>query len=144
YARLVHLDYFKAAQLGEMAYPLEAPAESLGAGAERSLVELVAVDNDTLLAVEGIALPGGGRLKKALTELYLVELAGATDISGIESLQGLSEGEGFVPVSKTFIADNQSLGGLREIPFKAATFGPMIDETRASLIMVSDNGLDQY
>lgn len=144
YTRLVHLDYFKANQLGEMAYALEAPSEEYGAGAERSLVELVAVDNDTLLAVESIALPGEGRVKKARTELYLVELAGATDITSVPSLAGLSAGSDFTPVAKTFIGDNDSLGGLREIPFKAATFGPMMDETRASLIMVSDNGLDQY
>lgn len=144
YVRLVHLDYFEAGQLGEMAYALEAPSEEYGAGAERSLVELVAVDNDTLLAVESIALPGTSRVKKARTELYLVELAGASDISGMESLAGKAAGTDFTPVSKTFVADNDTMGGLREIPFKAATFGPMIDEERASLIMVSDNGLDQY
>jgi len=141
YARLIHLNYFKGEQLSEMAYPLEAPTAE---GSERSLVELVAVNDDTLLAVESIALPSEGRAKKARTELYLVKLADASDISNIESLKGLKAGSDFVPVTKSLIADNDSLGGLREIPFKAATFGPMIDDTHASLIMVSDNGLDQY
>ncbi len=141
YVRLMHLEYFKGKQIGEMVYPLSAPTIE---GSERSLVELVAVDNDTLLAVESIALPSEGRIKKALTELYLVELAGASDVSQIPSLKGLNAGSDFTPVTKTFIADNQSMGGLSEIPFKAATFGPMIDDQRASLIMVSDNGLDQY
>ena len=146
YARLVHLDYFKADQLGEMAYPLEAPdAEKYGKTSERSLVELVAVDNDTLLAVENVTLPEGkGRFHKARTELYLVELAGASDISEIDSLKGLEAGKDFTPVTKTFIGDNDTLGGLRELPFKAATFGPMIDDERASLVMLSDNELDQY
>ena len=145
YSRLVHLDYFKANQISEMAYPLEAPdAEKYGEGAERSLVELVAVNNETLLAVESIALPGTSRVKKAITELYLVTFDDATDITELQSLKGLSAGSDFTPVTKTFLADNESLGGLREIPWKAATFGPMIDDTRASLIMVSDNGLDQY
>lgn len=144
YARLVQLDYFKANQLNEMAYPLEEPGDDAPEGAERSLVELVAVDNDTLLAVESIGVPHNGRVKKARTELYLVELADASDITGIESLSGLNAGSDFTPVTKTFIGDNDTLGGLRELPFRAATFGPMIDDERASLILVSDNGLDQY
>ena len=90
------------------------------------------------------ALPGTSRVKKAITELYLVTFDDATDITELQSLKGLSAGSDFTPVTKTFLADNESLGGLREIPWKAATFGPMIDDTRASLIMVSDNGLDQY
>ena len=49
-----------------------------------------------------------------------------------------------MPVKKTFIGDNDTLGGLRELPYKAATFGPMIDDERASLVMLSDNGLNQY
>ncbi len=141
FTRLIHLEYFKGVQLSEMAYPLEAPTAE---GSERSLVELVAINNDTLLAVESVALPSEGRIKKARTELYLVKLAGASDISDLESLKGLKAGSDFEPVTKSFIADNESMGGLREIPFKAATFGPMIDDHRASLIMVSDNGLDQY
>ena len=145
YTRLIHLDYFKADQLDEMAYPLEAPDAKYGENAERSLVELVAVDNDTLVAVENITMPESKkRFHQARTELYLVELEGASDISDVESLEGLEAGTDFVPVKKTFIADNDTMGGLRELPFKAATFGPMIDDERASLVMLSDNGLNEY
>ncbi len=145
YTRLVHLDYFKADQLGEMAYALEAPDAKYGEKAERSLVELVAVNNDTLVAVESITMPEStSRQHQARTELYLVELTGASDISELESLKGLDAGNDFVPVKKTFIGDNDTLGGLRELPYKAATFGPMIDDERASLVMLSDNGLNQY
>lgn len=145
YTRLIHLDYFKADQLDEMAYPLEAPDAKYGEKSERSLVELVAVNDNTLVAVESITMPESkNRFEKARTELYLVELDGASDITALDSLKGLEAGKDFVPVKKTFIADNDSMGGLRQVPFKAATFGPMIDDERASLVMLSDNGLNEY
>lgn len=144
HVRLMELDYFSAKQVKEFAYPLAEPDSRFGEGTERGLVELVAVDNDTLLALESISIPSDLRGGKAWTEIYLVELAGASDISGIESLKGLSAGSDFTPVTKTLLGDNESLGGLREIPFRAMTFGPMIDDSRASIVLVSDNGLDQY
>lgn len=144
HTRLVRLDYFDAEPLGEMAYPLEAPSESFGEGAVRSLVDFVALDDDTLLAVENIEVPSDNRIREVTTELYLVELGGATDIRGTERLADLEAGADFTPVSKTFLADNESLGGLRKSPFRAVTFGPMFEDGRASILLVSDNDLDQY
>ena len=144
YARLLHLDYFKAIQLGELAYPLEEPGADEGEGAVRSLVDLVAVDDDTLLAIESVEVPAAGRLRDVTTELYLVELSGATDIMDVASLSGLASGTDFVPASKTFLGDNESMGELRRVPFRGATFGPMFEDGRASIILISDNDCDQY
>ncbi|PHQ82868.1 MAG: hypothetical protein COB69_00455 [Phycisphaera sp.] len=144
YARLLHLDYFKANQIGEMAYPLEEPDADEGEGAVRSLVDLVAVDEGTLLAIENIEVPATGRIRDVTTELYLVELGGATDIMGTESLANLVAGTDFVPVTKTFLGDNESMGELRRVPFRGMTFGPMFEDGRASIILISDNDCDQY
>ncbi|GAB5496587.1 MAG: hypothetical protein Phyf2KO_16670 [Phycisphaerales bacterium] len=140
YTRLIHLDYFKANQIGEMAYPLEEPSDS----AVRSLVDLVAVDEDTLLAVENIEIPSDKRIRDVTTELYLVELGEASDIMGVESLSGLTAGEDFTPVSKTFLGDNETLGGLRRAPYRGVTFGPMFEDGRASIVLISNNDCDQY
>lgn len=142
YTRLIHLDYFEANQIGEMAYPLEEPGE--GEGAIRSLVDFVAVDEDTLLAVENIEIPTDKRIRDVTTELYLVELADATDIMGVESLRDLEAGTDFTPVSKTFLGNNETLGGLRRAPFRGVTFGPMFNDGRASILLISDNDCDQY
>jgi hypothetical protein len=144
YLRLLHLDYFKATQLDEMAYPLEEPGAEAGEGAVRSLVDLVAVDEDTLLAIENVEVPATGRIRDVTTELYLVELAGASDIMGMDSLAGLESGADFVPVTKTFLGDNETMGGLRRAPFRGATFGPMFEDGRASVVLISDNDCDQY
>lgn len=143
YARLVRLDYKSADPISELAYPLEEPPASAPEGARRSLVELVAVDDHTLLAVESIEAPKTGRLRHAITELYLVDLKGATNITSLDSLRGLEPGKDFVPVSKTFIGDNDSMG-LPDYPFAAAAFGPMLKDGRALLVLASDNDFDQY
>lgn len=140
YTRLIHLDYFKANQIGEMAYPLEEPSD----GAIRSLVDFVAVDEDTLLAVENIEVPSEKRIRDVTTELYLVELGDASNIMGVQSLAGMTAGEDFTPVTKTFLGDNESFGGLRRSPYRGVTFGPMFKDGRASIVLISDNGCDQY
>lgn len=144
YVRLLHLDYFEANQISEMAYPLEEPGEGEPEGAVRSLVDFVAVDEDTLLAIENIEVPDSGRIRDVTTEFYIVELDGASDIMDKDSLAGLEAGADFTPVSKTFIGDNASLGDLRRAPYRGVTFGPMFEDGRASVFLISDNDCDQY
>ena len=67
-------------------------------------------------------------------QIYLIDTAGATDVSGFASLAGQS----YTPVTKTLLFDLDSL----KIPLdniEGITFGPTLENGRRSLILVSDN-----
>ena len=139
--RLVHFDYWTATTKRELVYMLEEPPAGAPDNAERSLVELIAVDQDTLLAIESIMVPDQGRSPRAQTELYLVELAGATDVHGIESLS--DPDVEYTPVSKRKVADTQSLG-IRDARYNAGAFWHTLDDGRQVLVIASDNENDTY
>jgi hypothetical protein len=140
FVRLVALDYWSASAQAEYAYALAPVPETAPAGAERSLVELIAVDQDTLLSVESVMVPGQRRSPKAWTEVYLVELAGATDVTGEASL---ASGAGVTPVSKRLLGDTASLG-LRDVRYNAGAFWYTLEDGSQGLVLASDNGNDQY
>jgi hypothetical protein len=138
--RLVHLDYWTAKAIREYAYPIAEPGPDAPEGAVRSLVELIAVDQDTLLSIESVMVPDQGRSPRATTELYMVELAGATDVTVTASL---AESSSFTPVAKRLIADTASLG-IKDLRYNAGAFWHKIDNNRFGLVLVTDNGNDQY
>ena len=108
------------------------------------LVELLAIDDTTLLALErgfvaSTEKPGEGR---CTIRLFSVTLSGATDVSTLESLKGHPE---IVPLKKTLVLDLSKAQGLsRELAptlenFEGMTFGPRLPDGRASLVLVSDD-----
>jgi hypothetical protein len=108
------------------------------------LVELLAIDDTTLLALErGFVAskekPGESR---CTIRLFSVTLSGATDVSTLESLKGHRE---IVPLKKTLVLDlSQAQGLSRELAptlenFEGMTFGPRLPDGRASLVLVSDD-----
>ena len=112
------------------------------------LVELLAVNRTTLLAlergyVEHRADPAqhGSRIR-----LFRVSLAGATDVSALESLKGRTD---VIPATKTLLVDLSEVQGLsRELApgldnFEGMTFGPRLPDGRASLLLVSDDNFNQ-
>jgi hypothetical protein len=112
------------------------------------LVELLAVDRTTLLAlergyVENKATPAQSRNR---IRLYKIDLTGATDISSLESLEGHPE---VVPVKRTLLMDLSEIAGLsRELApsldnFEGMAFGPRLPDGRASLILVSDDNFSE-
>ncbi|MEM1071813.1 MAG: esterase-like activity of phytase family protein [Planctomycetota bacterium] len=138
--RLVHFDYWSAAPKREYVYELEEPPAGAPAGTERSLVELIAVDDNTLVSIESIMVPNQGRSPRAKTELYLVELAGATDVHGTESLR---DPDGYTPVIKRRLGDTDSLG-LQGARYNAGAFWHELGDGRQALVLVSDNANDTY
>lgn len=138
--RLVHLDYWTASAIHEYAYPIAEPGPGAPQGAVRSLVELIAVDQDTILAIESVMVPDQGRSPRATTELYLVELAGASDVTGVGSL---AESSSYIPVTKRLLADTASLG-IKDLRYNAGAFWHKFDDARFGLVLVSDNANDQY
>lgn len=111
------------------------PPSPPGSFAVNGLVELLALDKKSFLAMErsfSVGAPGTGNAIK----LYTVELKGATDVDGRESLAGALDD--VVPVEKELLLDLDELG----IPLdnvEGMAFGPRLADGRRSLVLVSDN-----
>jgi hypothetical protein len=108
------------------------------------LVGLLAVDRTTVLALERAFVENQETptLGRCFIRLYRVTLAGATDISPLESLKGHPE---VVPVKKSLLMDLASVQGLNpELAqnldnFEGLAFGPRLPDGRATLFLVSDD-----
>jgi len=112
--------------------------------AMNGLVELLALDRTTLLALErGYAedksKPSQGRNR---VRLFKVSLAGATDVSSLESLKGQTD---ILPAAKTLLVDLSEVNGLSTDlgpsldNFEGMTFGPRLPDGRATVLVVSDD-----
>ena len=133
-ARIVRYDLATGLPVAEYAYavdPVAAAPVPPGDVAEAGLSELLALDNrGTLLSLEGSFSEGVGDSAK----LYLVETAGATDVSDVDDLAA----EEVRPVRKELLLDLGTLG----IPLgnvEGMTLGPVLPDGRQSLVLVSDN-----
>jgi phytase-like protein len=108
------------------------------------LVELIAVDSTTLLALErGYAQSSTAAADDMnCIRLYRVSLAGATDVSGLSSIKDRND---IVPVQKTLLLDLSKTPGLSSelAPsldnFEGMAWGPRLADGRATLILVSDD-----
>lgn len=97
------------------------------------LVDLLALDDDTLLSLERSFSAGVGNSIK----LFEVSLDGATDISEIDSLDAIDVNT-IQASEKTLLFDFADLG-LTLDNIEGLTFGPDLPDGRRSLIVVSDN-----
>jgi hypothetical protein len=99
------------------------------------LVELLPLNNEFLIAMErsfSVGAPGTGNSIK----LYKVALPGATNVNGVDSLQGKLDH--VRPAQKRLLLDLDELG----IPLdnvEGLTFGPRLPDGRRSVVLVSDN-----
>jgi 3-phytase len=113
--------------------PVAEPPVPETAFSVNGVVELLPLDDDTLIAMErsfSVGAPGTGNTIK----LYRVELRGATNVNGVASLAGTH----YQPARKTLLLDLDDLG----IPLdnvEGLTFGPRLHHGRRSLVLVSDN-----
>jgi Esterase-like activity of phytase len=133
----------------EFVYPIERiDKPSYGPGLSiNGLVDLLAMNRTTLLAlerayVEDKSKPGTGLSR---IRIYRVSLAGATDVSALESLK---DQPGIVPVTKTLILDLSTTPGLSpELAssldnFEGMSLGPRLPDGRATLVLVSDDNFN--
>jgi hypothetical protein len=70
-------------------------------------------------------------------QLFFVSLAGATDVSGLESLAGQS----FTPVRKILVYDFVSAGFLPD-NIEGLAWGPPLPDGSPTLVLVSDNNFE--
>lgn len=142
-SRIVQYDLTTGQAIAQFLYntnPVALPPNPVDAFNTNGLVDLLALDNTgkNFLALErsfssgAIGTPGntGNTVK-----IYQVSLAGATDISGDFSINGVS---GIVPAQKSLLLDLTTLG----IPIdniEGITFGKTLPNGERSLVLVSDN-----
>ncbi len=142
-SRILQYDLTTGQAIAQFLYetdPVALPPNPSNAFNTTGLVELLALDNtgkhflslERSFSTGAVGTPGntGNTVK-----IYEVSLDGATDISGLASIDGVS---GIVGASKTLLLDLTSLG----IPIdnvEGISFGPNLPSGERSLILVSDN-----
>ncbi len=108
--------------------------------ADSGLVDLLALNNTTLLALErsfSVGAPDRGYTIK----LFEVDISGATDVSGVDDIDTLSGP--LIPVEKTLLLDLETLGIVLD-NVEGLTFGPDLPGGRRSLILVSDDNFSAF
>jgi hypothetical protein len=112
--------------------PIAEPPVPATQFAVNGLVDLLPLNNQFLLAMERSFSVGAGNTIR----IYRVALPGATDVNGVDSLQGKL---GRVrPAQKTLLLDLDELG----IPLdnvEGLTLGRWLPDGRRSVVLVSDN-----
>ena len=139
--RIIQYDLETEEAIGEFLYETDAipvPPDADGF-ADNGLVELLAIDNTgTFLALERSFTEGVGNNIR----LYEVNLQGATDLSGVDSL--LSEGETIdvdAVAQKRLLLDFDELG-ITQDNSEAVSFGEVLPDGRQSIIVKSDNNFN--
>jgi hypothetical protein len=128
----------------EFAYPIDAMKPvAFAAGLKVvGLVDLVALSESELLSLERTYIENPTDKEESVNRIaiFRVSLAGATDVSAVESLATSNA----VPVTKTLLLDLSKVNGLSEKlarldNFEGMTFGPRLANGHQSLIIVSDD-----
>ena len=114
--------------------------------AVNGVVELLSLAGDGLLAMErGFVESVDGTRALNRIRIFRIDLAGATDISGIDSLR---DARGVVPVRKTLVLDVNTVAGLAPPltlldNFEGMTWGPPDAGGNRSLLLVSDDNFSE-
>ena len=140
--RIVRYDVASGEPTAEHAYLTDPiPPASVGTLGEATigLVELLAIGDSRLLALERAAVQVDGAYTNTI-RIYEIDLDGATDIRGIDPMPPDA-----VAVDKRLVLDLDAI--LTELDpayptldnVEAMSFGPALQDGRASLVLVSDN-----
>lgn len=149
----IRIDEGAAGMVREYIYPVEPltlPGDFEPTAGENGLVELLAISNTELLALERNFVRGDAReapQRRNVIRIFRVSLRGATDVAEIFSL---AETTGLVPVEKELIIDfDEITAGLSpEYPeldnFEGLSWGPILPDGSPTLIVVSDNNFNPW
>jgi len=136
-SRILVLDHQTGAVTAEYIYRTGSipHAASTSATQDNGLSDMLLLDDHTLLTVERSFAQGVGNT----INLYMVDLASATNIKGIESIRGHDD---ITPVAKTHLLTiGEGDFGVDIDNIEGVTAGPPIDG-QATLILVSDNNFN--
>ena len=139
--------YEPAREFVYMVEPVHRPPFEPGT-AVNGLVELLALGGNGFLTLERSFVEEAGNSARNTNRirLFRIDLAGATDVSSVESLQNMT---GIVAVTKSLVLDLSEVGGLSPdlAPsldnFEGLAFGPRLADGRSSLIVVSDDNFNK-
>ena len=98
--------------------------------AVRGLAEMLALPEGGLLVLERQFVTGRGMV----IQLFRIELAGATDVSGLESLAG----QAWTPVQKTLVYDF-ARAGFTPDNLEGMALGPRLADGSRTLVVISDD-----
>lgn len=130
--------------------PLTVPGDFEPVAGENGLVELLALSNTELLALERNFVRGSAapeQQRRNVIRIFRVSLQGATDVAEIYSLANATD---LVPVEKELIIDFDEITPRlsSEFPeldnFEGLSWGPILPDGSGSLIVVSDNNFNPW
>jgi hypothetical protein len=123
------------AQFAYQIDPVAYPADPAGAFKINGVPDILAINDHQLLVIERSFSTGR---KPCTIKVYLAEINGATNVSGIPSLLK----NNFTPVSKKLLLNMDDLGIYTD-NIEGVTFGPTLSNGHQSLIFVSDNNFSE-
>ncbi|MFG2729218.1 esterase-like activity of phytase family protein [Streptomyces canus] len=124
--------------LAQYAYPLEPLFATPPAGSTdtNGVSDIVALDHDRFLVLERASIYSDNNWK---ARIYLVDLHGATDVLGRDSLTAPSA-QRVQPVRKTLVTDLSDVPGLPRLDnVEGITLGPRLPDGRRTVVLVSDD-----
>jgi hypothetical protein len=124
--------------LAQYAYPLEPLFATPPAGSTdtNGVSDIVALDHDRFLVLERASIYSDNNWK---ARIYLVDLHGATDVLGRDSLTDPSA-QRVQPVRKTLVTDLSDVPGLPRVDnVEGITLGPRLPDGRRTVVLVSDD-----
>ncbi|MBC6607865.1 esterase-like activity of phytase family protein [Hymenobacter sp. BT188] len=134
--RIVQFNKATRQPIAQYAYQLDAVHQAPNPSNQfrlNGIVEVLTLSDKKLLVMERSFAVGA--TPDYSVKIYEVELAGATNISGLNSLQGAN----YKPVRKRLLLDVASTGIRRIDNLEGMTFGPKLPNGNRSLILVSDD-----
>lgn len=135
-SRLLALDYASGQPRAEYAIdvsPIPAAPTKADGFADNGIPEILALDQERLLVLERSYVFGVG----VTIKLFVVDLRGATDVSGFDALAG----QKYVPATKRLLLDFKTLG-VRLDNIEGMTRGPRLPGGNRSLIFVADDNFN--
>jgi len=123
--------------LGQYAYPLGAIPAAPGKGkyADNGISEIVAIGATRILVMERAGVQGEDGKYTDYVRIYEIDTAGATDIQAMPTLKGAS----YQPVKKRLVLDVGQLNLPIVDNLEGMSFGPVLANGHASLVLISDD-----
>jgi hypothetical protein len=138
YIRILKYDAVTKKNTAQYAYELEPvahPANPITAFKVNGVPDILSIGNTKLLAIERSF--STGRLPCTI-KIFVVDIAGATNISNINSLQ---TGTNFIPATKKLLLNMDSLGIYTD-NIEGVTFGPLLPNGHKTLLFIADNNFN--
>jgi hypothetical protein len=123
--------------LGQYAYPLGAIPAAPGKGkyADNGISEIVAISDTRILVMERAGVQGEDGKYTDYVRIYEIDTAGATDIRAMPTLKGAS----YQLVKKRLVLDVGQLNLPIVDNLEGMSFGPVLANGHASLVLISDD-----